>query len=94
MFLIEIAAPADALTDGDRATLTRAVTGLLNESASAPEETMARGRAITHITFRELAGWTTGDGAGPGPAGTSGSTWPASRTAASGSTADQRRRTS
>ena len=55
MFLIEIAAPAEALTDSDRATLTRAVTGLLNESASAPEETMARGRAMTHIAFREYS---------------------------------------
>lgn len=63
MFLIEIAAPAGELTDADRATLTRAVTGLLSDGASAPEETMARGRAVTHIAFRELAGWTTGDGA-------------------------------
>lgn len=62
MFLIEIAAPAGALTDGDRTTLTRAVTSLLNEGVDAPEETMARGRAVTHVAFRELVGWTTGDG--------------------------------
>ncbi|MER6937060.1 hypothetical protein ABTX24_13055 [Nocardioides sp. NPDC127514] len=68
MFLIEIAAPAGALTDGDRATLTNAVISLLTAGVSAPEETMARGRAVTHIAFRELVGWSTGDGAWAAPA--------------------------
>lgn len=68
MFLIEIAAPVGALTEADRATLRSAVTALLSDDVSAPATTMARGRAITHLAFRELFGWTTGDGAWEPPA--------------------------
>lgn len=63
MFLVEVAAPAGALSADDRAMLAESVNALVrNEEGRAPEETMQRARAMTHIGFRELVDWTTGDG--------------------------------
>jgi len=65
MFLIEIRHPAEALDAEDRATLAADIaSGLVGgrAAADAPEETMSRARAMTHIGFRALDSWTTGDG--------------------------------
>lgn len=63
MFLIEIACPRGALTDQDRRVLAGDVCQVLvGAEEGVAEETMSRGRAMTHVGFRELDGWTTGDG--------------------------------
>jgi YHS domain-containing protein len=47
----------------DRAALARDVCDVLvGAEEGVAEETMRRARAMTHIGFRELATWTTGDG--------------------------------
>jgi len=63
MFLIEIACPRDALSEDDRRSLASDVCEVLvgAEKGVAPE-TMRRARAMTHVGFRELESWTTGDG--------------------------------
>lgn len=63
MFLIEIACPRDALTDDDRGTLASDVCEVLvGADEGVAEQTMRRARAMTHVGFRELDSWTTGDG--------------------------------
>jgi hypothetical protein len=63
MFLIEIAAPRDALSETDRRDLAGAICEVLvGDQHSVPEETLRRARAMTHVSFRENDGWTTGDG--------------------------------
>lgn len=63
MFLIEVASPQGALTADDRAALARDVCDILvGADEGVAEETMRRARAMTHIGFRELTTWTTGDG--------------------------------
>lgn len=62
MFLIEIACPAGALADGDRVALTKSISSALLLRQDTAEETMRRARAMTHLAFRELTGWATGDG--------------------------------
>lgn len=63
MFLIEIAHPRDALTEKDRRALAGDVCEVLTGAEEGvAEETMRRARAMTHVAFRELDGWTTGDG--------------------------------
>lgn len=67
MNLIEIAHPAGALDAADHAALARGITaGLVGDGVAAedaPEETLRRARTMTHVGFRELADWHTGDGA-------------------------------
>lgn len=64
MNLIEITGPRGGLTEADRAELAETiVSGLLTTGdEDVPEETMRRARAMTHLGFRELDHWTTGDG--------------------------------
>lgn len=67
MDLIEIAHPAGALDPTDHAALaTQIAQGLVgdaeNPEQDVPEETLRRARTMTHVGFRELAGWYTGDG--------------------------------
>ncbi|WP_031465050.1 hypothetical protein [Sciscionella sediminilitoris] len=62
MFLIEIAYPAGALTETERDTIAASITELITAAEQAPEATMRRARRMTHIAFRELHGWHTGDG--------------------------------
>ncbi|MFI5660916.1 hypothetical protein [Streptomyces sp. NPDC051684] len=63
MFLIEIASPRGALTDVDRRGLAGELCRVLvGAEEGVAEETMRRARAMTHVGFRELDGWTTGDG--------------------------------
>lgn len=62
MILIEIAHPAGAFTEQDRDLLAGRVRDALLAVEHAPEETMRRARAMTHVAFRELHGWHTGDG--------------------------------
>ncbi|MBB4932324.1 YHS domain-containing protein [Lipingzhangella halophila] len=68
MFLIEIAHPSGALTDDDRAAVARSIiSGLMGTDEEAAiegvaEETMRRARPMTHVAFRELTGWTNGNG--------------------------------
>ncbi|WP_280275879.1 hypothetical protein [Nocardia wallacei] len=63
MFLIEIAHPAGALDDDDRSLLTGRMLDPLLGSGHAPEETMMRASLATHVAYRELQGWRTGNGA-------------------------------
>lgn len=65
MNLIEIRYPAGALDDEDRAELAADITaGLVGDGMTdeVPEETLSRARAMTHVGFRALDGWVTGDG--------------------------------
>ncbi|MEU5837663.1 hypothetical protein ABZ820_28865 [Streptomyces diacarni] len=63
MFLIEITCPRGALSDDDRRELAADVCQVLvGAEEGVAEETMRRARAMTHVGFRELDGWTTGDG--------------------------------
>jgi len=63
MFLIEFACPRGALADGDRRLLAADVCEVLvGAEEGVAEETMRRAGAMTHVGFRELDGWTTGDG--------------------------------
>lgn len=63
LFLIEIACPRDALTEDDRRALGSDVCQVLvGAEKGVAEETMRRARAMTHVGFRELDTWTTGDG--------------------------------
>lgn len=66
MNLIEIRCPVGALDAADRAAFAGYITeGLVGDQMSddVPEETLRRARAMTHVGFRELDGWSTGDGA-------------------------------
>lgn len=67
MNLIEIAHPAGALGADDHAALAKEITdGLVGDGVTAeeevPEATLRRARRMTHVGFRELADWHTGDG--------------------------------
>jgi YHS domain-containing protein len=62
MILVEIAHPAGAFTEEDRDRVAGRVRDAFLAAGHAPEETMRRARAMTHIAFRELYGWQTGDG--------------------------------
>ncbi|MDT0377440.1 hypothetical protein RM572_01450 [Streptomyces sp. DSM 42041] len=67
MNLIEISHPAGALGEEDRALLAgEIIAGLVGDGATAgadaPEATLRRARTMTHVGFRELAAWHTGDG--------------------------------
>ena len=63
LFLFEIACPREALTEDDRRALARDVCQVLvGAEKGVAEETMRRARAMTHVGFRELDTWTTGDG--------------------------------
>lgn len=63
MNLIEIVHPAGALTEDDQAQLAaEIVSGFTGESEDAPEATLRRARAMTHVGFKELNTWFTGDG--------------------------------
>ncbi|WP_017626200.1 YHS domain-containing protein [Nocardiopsis chromatogenes] len=75
MFLIEIAHPEGALSDGDREMLAaEIVSGLTGAGEEeAPEETMRRARRMTHVAFRGLGAWRTGDG--PVPDGAAPPVW-------------------
>jgi YHS domain-containing protein/phenylpyruvate tautomerase PptA (4-oxalocrotonate tautomerase family) len=63
--LVEIRCPTGALDAEDRARLAADITaGLVGDAVEdeVPAETLGRARAMTHLGFRELDGWTTGDG--------------------------------
>ncbi|MDA2807712.1 hypothetical protein [Nocardiopsis suaedae] len=64
MFLIEIAHPEGALADEDRRTVAAEIVAGLTGAGEeeAAEETMRWARRMTHVAFRGLGGWTTGDG--------------------------------
>ena len=67
MNLIDISCPAGGLTEQDRQWLAaEIVSGLVGSDeigeAGVPEDTMRRARRMTHVGFRELTDWTTGDG--------------------------------
>jgi len=62
MNLIEVAHPVGALTPRDQADLAHdIVTGISGPSENVPESTLRRARAMTHVGFKELTGWVTGD---------------------------------
>lgn len=67
MFLIEITYPEGVLDAGARAEVAAALTAALNgnDDAAAPEATMKRARAMTHVAFHPAQSWTTGHGALP-----------------------------
>lgn len=62
MMLIEVAHPPETLTEEDRTVLARHVVDVLLSVEHAPEETMRKGRAMTHVRFHESTTWHTGDG--------------------------------
>lgn len=76
MNLIEIRCPVGALDADDRAAFAGDITvGLVGDQMAddVPEETLGRARAMTHVGFRELDGWTTGEG--PWQVGTTPPLW-------------------
>jgi YHS domain-containing protein len=63
MNLVEIACPRGAMSEDERARMAASITSAtVGETEMAPEATLKRARRMTHIAFRELDGWTTGDG--------------------------------
>ncbi|MGY0501413.1 hypothetical protein ACWZHB_23240 [Nocardia sp. FBN12] len=62
MFLIEIAHPAGTYTADDHHTIATALVATMTSADDAPEATMRRARRMTHVAFRELRDWHTGDG--------------------------------
>ncbi|GEM32478.1 hypothetical protein NN3_34850 [Nocardia neocaledoniensis NBRC 108232] len=62
MFLIEISHPAGTYTADDHATIAAAIVKAMTSTDDAPEATMRRARRMTHVAFRELRDWHTGDG--------------------------------
>ncbi|KHL10561.1 hypothetical protein CLV56_1969 [Mumia flava] len=65
MILIDIRCPADGLDSTDRTALADdVVAGLVGDQMSedVPDETLARARAMTHVVFGSVEGWTTGHG--------------------------------
>lgn len=62
MILVEVVVPQGRLDDADRDRLATDVTGGLLKASGAPEATMRRARAVTHVWFREALTWHTGDG--------------------------------
>ncbi|GGR50845.1 YHS domain-containing protein [Nocardioides luteus] len=78
MNLIEIRCPAGALDDSDRAWLAAEITaGLVGDGMTeeVPAETLSRARAMTHVGFLALDGWTTGDGPWPRDVGVAPPMW-------------------
>ncbi|HEY8547255.1 MAG TPA: hypothetical protein VIL36_19475, partial [Acidimicrobiales bacterium] len=66
MNLIEITYPAGRLDAQARAAIAdRVLLGLLGTGDAAPEATMRRARAMTHVVFHPAESWTTGDGPVP-----------------------------
>lgn len=65
MMLIEITHPRGRLRQEDRARIAEHILGVLLLDGHAPEETMRRGREMTHVLFREAEDWHTGSGATP-----------------------------
>lgn len=65
MILVEVVAPQGRLDDHDRDRLAADVVGGLLKASGAPESTMTRARAVTHVWFREVQAWHTGDGRVP-----------------------------
>lgn len=62
MMLIEVVHPRGALGPEDRTLVATCILDVLLADGHAPEETMRRARAMTHIHFREADGWHSGDG--------------------------------
>lgn len=65
MNLIEIRHPAGGLTPEDQAAMATEIATWLDGDMggnTAPESTLRRAKAMTHVAFAELAGWQTGDG--------------------------------
>jgi YHS domain-containing protein len=63
MFLIDIACPRNSLSEDDRRAVAAAMCEVLvGAEHGVSGETMRRARAMTHVGFRELESWTTGDG--------------------------------
>lgn len=62
MLLMEIAHPTGSLDDRDRDLVSGAFLDMFLGSPGHMEEVLRRVRAATHIAFRELQGWRTGDG--------------------------------
>lgn len=67
MILIEISHPAGRLTETDHRTIVERIWSVVLTDEHAPSETMRRARQMTHLGFRELTDWHTGDGP-PDPA--------------------------
>lgn len=67
MNLIEITYPKGRLDSDDRSAIAQQVLlGILGDGGAAPEATMRRARAMTHVVFHAAESWTTGDGPIPG----------------------------
>ena len=62
MLLMEIAHPTGSLDERDRDQLSGAFLDLFLEAPGHTEESLGRVRSATHVAFRELRGWRTGDG--------------------------------
>lgn len=62
MNLIEITYPDGALDADARAQIAAQLTAGMLGTDAAPEATMRRARAMTHIVFHSAQGWMTGDG--------------------------------
>jgi YHS domain-containing protein len=66
VILVEVVVPQGRLDDGDRDRLATDITGGLLKASGAPEATMSRARAVTHVWFHETCSWHTGNGPVPG----------------------------
>lgn len=62
MILIEISSPAGRFDHRDRSTIVEQIWSFILNADHAPTETMQRARQMSHLGFRELAEWHTGDG--------------------------------
>lgn len=62
MILIEISHPAGCLTEADHQAIVDKIRSVALTDDHAPPETMRRARQMTHLSFRELTDWHTGDG--------------------------------
>lgn len=65
MFLIEVTYPEGTLDAGARTDIAAEMTAGLVGTDAAPEATMKRGRAMTHVVFHPAQSWTTGNGPVP-----------------------------
>lgn len=65
MNLVEITAPAGALTDSQRRSIASTVVSNLLVEPDAPAEALERAGRTTHVWFHDAVAWTTG---GPSPA--------------------------
>lgn len=62
MNLIEVTYPEGSLDADDRAAIADEITASLRDFDEAPEATMRRARAMTHVVFHAGQSWATGDG--------------------------------